>query len=275
VILAAWCFVEWQAGRAYARLAVLPLNGGEVMYFKPAHSSRNLLVDCGNQSSAEFALKPFLRGQGVNRLSELLLTHGDINSVGGARLIAERFPPRKVWFSQVTFRSGAYREAVDYFGQTPELAQTIGRGGKLGSWTVLHPDKDDRFTQADDNAVVLHGEVEGVRLLLLSDLGKSGQNALMNRSPGLRADIVVSGLPQQSEPLADALLEALQPKLIVIADSEYPSSQRASPKLRERLAAHGVPLFYTSETGAITLVLSKGRWIASPMIGNELFGGAP
>jgi len=275
VILASWCLVEWQAGRAYARLTVLPLNGGEVMFFKPAHSSKDFLVDCGNERAAEFTLKPFLRGQGVNTLSELLLTHGDINSVGGARLIAERFPPRKVWFSQVSFRSGAYREVVDYFGQTPGLAQTIGPDGKLGSWTVLHPDKDDRFTQADDSAVVLHGEIEGMRLLLLSDLGKSGQNALMNRSPGLRADIVVSGLPQQSEPLADALLEALQPQVIVIADSEYPSSQRASRKLRERLAAHRVPLFYTSETGAIILALSKGRWIASPMIGNELSGGAP
>lgn len=274
VILATWCFIEWQAGRTHARLTVLPLNGGEVMYFKQAHSSKDLLVDCGNERAAEFTLKPFLRGQGVNRLSELLLTHGDINSVGGARLTAERFPPRKVWFSQVSFRSGAYRDAVDYFGQTPGLAQTIGRDDGLGFWTVLHPDENDRFPQADDNVVVLHGEIEGVRLLLLSDLGKSGQNALMNRSPGLRADIVISGLPQQSEPLADALLEALQLHLVIIADSEYPSSQRAAPKLRERLAARQVSVLYTSETGAITLALSDGRWIARPMNGNELSGSA-
>jgi beta-lactamase superfamily II metal-dependent hydrolase len=138
----------------------------------------------------------------------------------------------------------------------------------------LHPDDSDRFTQGDDNTVVLRGEIEGVRVLLLSDLGKRGQNAVINRSPDLRAEIVISGLPNQSEPLAEALLDALQPQLIVITDSEYPASQRASLRLRERLAARNVPVLYTRETGAITLVLAKGRWKARPMSGSEVSGAA-
>ena len=104
----------------------------------------------------------------------------------------------------------------------------------------------------------------------LKPLGKPGQNALMNRSPNLRVDIVISGLPNQTEPLAGALLDALQPQLIVITDSEYPASQRASPKLRARLAAREAPVLYTRETGAITLTLAKGRWIARAMSGREV-----
>ena len=271
-ILAMLCLVEWQAGRASARLTMVPLNGGEAVYFKPARSSQDLLIDCGNESSAGFVLKPFLRAQGVNRLARLLLTHGDINSIGGTRLIAERFPPRKILFSQVSFRSGTYREAVEHFSKTPGLTQTIRRGDNLGSWAALHPDESDRFLQADDNTIVLRGDIEGVRVMLLSDLGKPGQNALMNRWPELRADIVVSGLPNQTEPLADALLDSLQPQLIVITDSEYPASERAAPKLRERLAARNVPVLYTRETGAITLTFAKGRWTARPMSGSEVSG---
>ncbi len=270
--LAILCFVEWQAGRARARLTVLPLNGGEAVYFRTARSSENLLIDCGSESSAEFVLKPFLRAQGVNRIAHLLLTHGDINNVGGTRLVTERFPPKQVVFSQVSFRSGAYREAVGQFGQTPGLTQTVRRGDHLGSWTFLHPDESDRFSQADDNTVVLHGDIEGVRVLLLSDLGKPGQNTLMNRWPDLRADVVISGLPNQTEPLADALVDALQPQLILITDSEYPASQRASPKLRERLAARNVMVLYTRETGAVTLILAQRRWTAMPMRGSEISG---
>jgi competence protein ComEC len=271
-LLAILCFAEWQAERRSARLTVIPLNGGEAAYFKPAHSSENLLIDCGNESSADFVLKPFLRAQGVNRLVKLLLTHGDISSVGGTRLIAERFPPRKILFSQISFRSGVYRDLVDRFNKTPGLTQIIHRGDSLGPWMDLHPDDSDHFSQSDDNTVVLHGEIEGVHVLLLSDLGKRGQNALINRSPNLRADMVVSGLPHQTEPLAEALLDVLQPQLIVITDSEYPASQRASPKLRERLAARNVPVLYTRETGAITLILAKGRWTARPMSGIEVSG---
>jgi ComEC/Rec2-related protein len=271
-LLAMVCLIEWQVKRASARLTVVPLNGGESVYFQPAHSLETLLIDCGHEPSAEVLLKPFLRAQGVNRLAKLLLTHGDINNVGGARLVTERFPPRKVLFSQISFRSGTYRELVRGFDNTPGLIQTLRRGDQLAPWTVLHPEENDRFPQADDNAVVLLGDIEGVRVLLLSDLGKPGQNALMNRSPALRADIVISGLPNQTEPLADALIEALQPQLIIITDAVFPASQRASPRLRERLAARQAPVLYTRETGAITLTFAHGRWTARPMTGSELRG---
>jgi ComEC/Rec2-related protein len=270
--LAVVWWIEWQVDRAAARLTILPLNGGEAVYFKAARSSDDLLIDCGNESAAEFVLKPFLRGQGVNHLDTLLLTHGDIRNVGGVRHIAERFPPRQVMFSPISFRSGAYREAVEYFGKTPDRTQTLRRGDRLGAWTMLHPDEDDRFSQADDNAIVLLGHIEGVRVLLLSDLGKPGQNALLNRWPDLRADIIVSGLPNQTEPLAGALVEALQPQLIIITDAEYPAGQRAPPKLRERLLAHRVPVILTRESGAVTLTLRAGRW--SERSGNTLTRGS-
>jgi ComEC/Rec2-related protein len=272
--LALLCFVEWRKERASAWLTAIPLNGGEAFYFKPARSSEKLVIDCGNESSAGFLLNPFLRAQGVNRLTRLLLTHGDINHVGGTRLVAERFPPRRVLFSQVSFRSGAYRELIGQFSKTPGLAQAVQRGDAAGSWTVLHPGEEDRFPQADDNAMVLHGDIEGVRVLLLSDLGKPGQNALMNRTPDLRADIVISGLPNQTEPLADALLEALQPQLIILTDSEFPASQRASSGLRERLAARQSKVLHTRETGAITLSVSAGRWTARTMSGEVISGSS-
>ena len=42
--------------------------------------------------------------------------------------------------------------------------------------------------------------------MLLSDLGRPGQNALLDQGIDLGADIVVTGLPDKGEPLCDALL---------------------------------------------------------------------
>jgi beta-lactamase superfamily II metal-dependent hydrolase len=107
--------------------------------------------------------------------------------------------------------------------------------------------------------VVLFGVFDGVRVLLLSDLGKPAQNVLLERYPELVADIVVSGIPARSEPLAEALLERAGPKIIVITDAEYPATQRASRALRERLMRRGVPVLFTRETGAVYLSLRGGR----------------
>ncbi len=258
---ACWSWQAWQAGCAM-RLTILPLRGGHAIYFDAPGSRNDLLINCGSTNSVRWLTKPFLRAQGVNRLPNLLLTHGHSQYIGGAETLAGLFSARKVWVSPVRFRSPAYRRAVATFGQTPGRVQILSRGGRLGPWRVLHPEAGDRFPQADDNTMVLRGDLQGTRVLLLSDLGRPGQNALLGRRDDLRADIVVTGLPGALEALGDDLLEAIRPRLIVVADSEYPATARASPRLRARLGQSGVPVIYTRFSGAVTLEFHRGRWKA-------------
>lgn len=89
----------------------------------------------------------------------------------------------------------------------------------------------------------------------------------MNREPDLHADIVVAGLPEKGEPVKDSLLDRLQPKVLIIADSEYPAPRRANPDLRERLAKRNFPVFYTRFTGAVTVRLKNGGWELTTMDG--------
>jgi beta-lactamase superfamily II metal-dependent hydrolase len=180
------------------------------------------------------------------------------------------FPARAIWASPVRFRSGAYRRALQEFNRTPGKLRTLSRGDRLGAWTILHPEAGDRMPQADDNALVLMGGLQGARVLLLSDLGRPGQNALLERNRDLRADIVITGLPVATEAIGEELLEAVQPRVIIVADSEFPASARASPRLRERLGQRNVPVLYTRSDGAVTLELSRGRWELRTMSGVRL-----
>ena len=45
---------------------------------------------------------------------------------------------------------------------------------------------------------------------------------------------LVAGLPEKGEPLEPALLAPLQPRLVIISDSEFPAPQRAGRPLRAR-----------------------------------------
>ena len=229
-----------------------------------------MLIDCGSSNSVQLLTKNFLRAQGVNRLPGLVLTHGNSQDIGGARTVDALFPARAIWASPVRFRSAPYRRTLQEFNRTPGKLHTVSRGDRLGAWTILHPEAGDRFPQADDNALVLIGELQGVRVLLLSALGRPGQNALLGRGEDLRADIVVTGLPVATEAIGEDLLEAVQPRVIIVADSEYPASARASPRLRQRLAQRKVPVLYTRSDGAVTLELSGGRWELRTMSGVRL-----
>ncbi len=253
-----WIF-HWQRELTTTRLHILPLNGGESVFVDVPGRANDLLIDCGNQSSVEFVTKPFLRAQGENRLSRLLLTHGDLKNVGGATNIVSDFKVEKVFVSPVKFRSREYRVIENWLGTIPNLKVQINRGGQVGPWKVLHPDAGDKFSQADDGPIVLRGEILGTTFLFLSDLSRAGQNLLLERDKNLKADIVVAGLPRESEPLIDALLDVVQPRIIIVTDAEFPAQERAFRKLRERLAKRNVRVIYCRDSGSITFLIRPGH----------------
>ena len=257
--LAAWAGLAWERG-GETRLSVLPLDGGHTIYFDAPGSQNDLLIDCGDERAMQSLTKPFLRAQGVNRLPNFLLTHGSIHQIGGAESVNRLFRPEQIWASPVSARSPAYRSAIAELEQRPGLLHRVGRGDTVGLWKVLHPQTGDRFSRGEDSSVVLAGTFKGTSVLLLSELGRPGQAALLERNPGLRADIVIAGIPTTGEPLSDPLLDALQPRLIIVTDSEFPVANRASLKLCERLERRNVPVVYTRAVGAVTIEFRRNVW---------------
>jgi competence protein ComEC len=245
---------QWFFTRHDTTLTILPLEGGHAEYLDAPGRTSDWLMDCGNSNSVQWVTQPFLRAQGVNRLPQLLLTHGDLKHMGGAEALAAEFRGRAVFASSLRFRSAVYRRALAQFQREPYRLHQVHRGDEIRPWHILHPAASDKANQADDGTLVRRAEFHGVKILLLSDLGRDGQRLLLERSGAeLRADIVVAGLPTQHEPLGEALLDAIQPRVIIIADSELPATARASAGLQERLRRRKVLLLHTRETGAVTV----------------------
>jgi competence protein ComEC len=242
------------------RLTILPVHGGTSIFCDSPGTSQDLLIDTGPSNSVQSVTKPFLRAQGVNRLPALLLSHGDIHHTGGAECIADLFNVRRVYTGPLRFRSVPYRRMLERLGQTPGLMGTLALEDRVGNWTVLHPAVDEHFARADDGAIVLLGTLGGTRVLLLSDLGGAGQAVLLQRREDLHADIVVAGLPAAGEALTERLLHVVNPKLIIISDSELPVSERAPPKLRSRLSQRGIPVLYTRDCGGVTVDFRASHW---------------
>ncbi len=269
VLIVAGYVWYWQATRDEIKVTVLPLNGGHSVFVDAPGRENDWLVDCGNDRAVEFTLKPFLRAQGVNKIQRLVLTHGDLNDVGGAATLDQLFGIGELWTSSAKFRSTVYRDMVSDFEKPPARHRIFTCGDSARCWRVLHPAAGKNFPRADDNTLVLSGNFHSTRILLLSDLGRDGQSALLARTNDLRADIVIAGLPTADEPLSDALLEAIQPKVVVVADSEFPATRRASPQLKERLAGRNVPVIYTRTAGAVTILARPKGWELWAMDGQK------
>jgi len=253
------CGVQWLTP-APIKLHVLPLGGGQCVLVDSGGVKTDLLVDSGGEQDAERITKPFLQAQGVNWIDSCCLSVAHVNAMGGVEIVQTNFYIERLVTSPTRNRSVIYKRAVAKFDHTPEGRKLVKAGDNLSGWNVVHPDAADQFPRADDNAVVLQHTFGKTSVVLLSTLGRTGQVALAERQPDLRADIVVAGLPANEEPLYGPLLDVLQPKLIVIVDSEFPATRRASEKLRMRLSNSKARVIYCRDAGALTFAFKSNHW---------------
>ena len=264
VLITGAYFASAHQWRPATTLTVLPLEGGHAVFVDSGSQKTDCLIDCGSQDAVNFTVKPFLQAQGVNSVARLVLTEGDSKNCSGAETLDSYFGVHELWTSAVHFRSPIYNTIITAFEQPSLRHKIVHCGDNIGPWRVLWPPDTGNDTKArgaaDDNTLVLLGNFYGRKILLLSDLSITGQDRLLSKGNDLRADIVVTGLPNKGEPLSDALADVIQPRLIVIADSQYPPYRHAGGQLRERLEQRGVPIVYTSDSGAVKIVIDETGW---------------
>lgn len=100
-----------------------------------------------------------------------------------------------------------------------------------------------------------------MRILLLSDLGSSGQQALLARDVDLRAEILAVSVPDQSPPaLSPGLLREIQPRVIVLHDSRFPVSERAPKEFLKTLKHSGARVVSVRELGGLRLSIDRAGW---------------
>lgn len=270
VVLIAMIYAwSWAREQSVTRITILPLLGGSSV-FVDAPGQNELLADSGSTNAVESVTVPFLRANGVNLLPHLALTHQDVRQTGGLELLCSRVPVGEIDANTYRFRSPVYGRTQLWLRRQPVPTRLVKRGEALAGWTVLHPESTNRFAAGDNGSLVLAGNIHGTHILLLSDLGASGQAFLLSSGQDLRADIVVAGLPDKSEPLNDALLDKVQPKVIVIVDSDLPENRKATSFLEERLEKRNVPVIYTRTARAATITCAPGEWSVRTMDGQHI-----
>jgi competence protein ComEC len=235
----------WKEATAHT-VMVLPGNG--VIYVDAPWRRNDLLIDCGRDFEVATVVKPFLRSRGVDRLNAVALTHGDVAHVEGYARLARELRPKITYTSFARSRSPVYRQIVRRLEETPEQWSKVSAGDEICGWRVLHPTAERDFARGDDEALVLSKNIDGRRLMLLSDLGKNGQLDLVSRNADLKSDMVAMGIPNDGQIIRPELIEALKAHVLIVTGNDA-KTQRALRELRVAVTN----VMGTSEEGAMTI----------------------
>lgn len=254
--------------RARLRVSMLDVGQGEsiVVQFP---NGRSMTIDAGAASDTfdlgERVVVPALWALGVRRLDWLLVTHPDLDHIGGAAAVADALDVREIWDGvpvPANVQWQALRRAAE--GRT---WRSLQRGDRLRvgevDVEVLSPPLPDweRQKPRNDDSVVLRVDYGGVQLLLTGDAGASVEDGLNvdGRAP-LR--ILKVGHHGSRSSTGAPLVERYAPVLALVSAGAGNIFGHPAPDVVDRLARAGTSVFRTDRDGAL-IVETDGRevWV--------------
>jgi beta-lactamase superfamily II metal-dependent hydrolase len=112
---------------------------------------------------------------------------------------------------------------------------------------------------ADDQAIVARIEMDGFRVLLMSDSGAGTEDNLLRRyGKDLRSDVVVFGRHGEDIVATESFLRAVRPDIIILNRIDPFRDGSDEPALRARLAESGAQIFDQEKCGAVILTATAG-----------------
>jgi len=261
-----------------AKLTVLDLGAGAAVHLRSGGA--NWLFDCGNDRSYERVVRECLHWAGVNRLTGLLLTHGDALHLGGTVQLLDDFPRVRVVDNPSPDRSTIHRRLQRLFQERGMKLQAIAAGDTLPLCRdvvghVLFPPGNFSSPVADDQAYVIQLLVHpAISVLLMSDSGTKTEQALLHSHFDLRSDIIVKGQHHSGLSASEAFLDAVRPRLIIATSRDFPDHERVSDTWADLLQKRGIKLFRQDEAGAVILRFNHNGWEAQSYLTGEIFRSA-
>jgi competence protein ComEC len=258
-----------------AKITVLDAGAGAAVHLQTG--TANWLFDCGNERTYQRIVREYLHWAGINRLSGLLLTHGDALHLGGTAQLLSDFPQVRVVDNATPDRSRAHRNLQHLFRERGIKLDNRFAGDSFGlsrdiAAHVLFPPRNFNSPIADDQAYVIHLVVAPATwILFMSDSGIKTEQALLASGLNLQSDIIIKGRHHSGESGSDPFLAAVQPRLIIATSRDFPGHERISDVWADNLQKRRIKLFRQDEVGAVTVRFRQNGWEAESYFTGEIF----
>jgi competence protein ComEC len=258
-----------------AKITVLDLGAGAAIHLRTGNA--DWLFDCGSERSYQRVVREYLHWAGANRLSGLLLTHGDALHLGGTAQLLDDFPRVHLADNPSPDRSTIHRRLQRLFQQRRIKTDTLAAGESFRlsrdvTANVLFPPPGFSSLIADDQAYVIHLLIgSAASILFMSDSGIKTEQTLLASHLNLRSDIIVKGQHHSGQSGSEAFLDAARPRLIIATSRDFPVHERISDTWAEDLQRRGIKLFRQDQAGAVILRFGHDSWEAQSCLTGEIF----
>jgi competence protein ComEC len=249
-------------------LRVVFLNVGKAdAALVTAQPDHVLLIDGGVKNphfdSGESILVPYLQWAGIRGPQEIVLTHPQMDHMGGLAAVISRSPPMRLWHNRVGFEPAFLADllaAVQAGGgavaQADRSAQSLMLGNaKVNFLNPPAPKLGQGCLSRDLNnaSVVCRIDYGKVSFLFSGDLEGDGEQELLTSGLNLEATVLKVAHHGCKTSTVEQFLKAVRPTIAVIPCEERPRAACPNPDVLRRLEDVAIHVLWTGRDGAVTL----------------------
>jgi len=256
------------------RLTVLDVGQGEAILAE-LPGRRRLLVDAGGMSPGGFDLgarvvTPFLLHEWIGALDVLVLSHPQADHVAGAVSLLRAIPVAEVWSGDGPGTSVAFIWVQELLRQRRIPLRIVSRASPPLRWgeasvQVLHPPPwrpaappfpDGWSVRSNEDSIVLGVRLGEYTALLTGDIGRLGEEVLLQSGRPLRAQALKVAHHGSRTSSSPAFLDAVRPEVAVVSAGRRNRYRHPHPEVLERLEARGIRVLRTDRDGTITVEMT-------------------
>ena len=252
-------------GEGDLRLTVLDVGQGLAVVAQTRHHA--LLYDAGpdfggDADAGNRIVVPFLRASGTTRLDGVVLSHDDLDHIGGAASILQSVPVD--WMASSLPEGHALRSAAARFLPCFDGQEWNWDGVRF---QMLGPEWGDATMRRDnDRSCVLKIVTASGSVLIPGDIEKRGEVALAGRASARAATTLLIAPHHGSRTSSsDALLDAVQPQAVAFTAGYRNRFGHPKEDVVARYRARNVEMLRTDRDGALLVEFAGGamrveRW---------------
>jgi competence protein ComEC len=234
---------------------ITTLDVGQGLAVLVRTSSRALLYDAGpafgsDADSGGRVVLPVLRGAGIARLDAMVLSHEDLDHIGGALTVME------------TVEVDGLASSLPAQHALQALSSRSRRcaAGTAWEWDgvrfeFLHPAPDAVFPRRNDLSCVLRIATAGGSMILTGDIERASEGTLSQKESSLKSDVLLVPHHGSRTSSTAAFIAAVSPRWAVVPVGYRNRFGHPNREVMERYRDAGADIVRTDLSGAVRVHL--------------------
>lgn len=257
-------------------VVVLDVGQGDSILIQLPFNQGNFLIDTGgdikfekenwqrgtrNFDIGDDIIVPFLKAKGIREINKLILTHGDLDHIGGTAEIIKQMKIKEILISYGGITSQSEMDLITVISEKgiPLKMVKAGNSFREGSYHFYFLAPVDNEVNENDQSIVIFAVLGGIKWLFTGDLEEYGERKLIKNYPGLKADVIKVAHHGSKTSTSDAFLNYLQPSIAIISAGENNRYRHPHNEVIDRLTKRNIRIFRTDLNGAVKFRFQKNN----------------